>query len=207
MRPFTSRGRVCGQHGHRRQILGPAGTRHAGGRITIGIAVLQDVAVIIFLGLQPALDSPSFTVVAHTFLRIGALIGLTLGVSKYLLPPLFRRVATLPELVVVGALAWCFIIAAVANQLNLSREMGALVAGVASRPSLPPRRDGEGDEPARFLHHPVLRRPRSHDPASRSGTGADRVAGVRLRDRQPDPDRHGALPPRARETASASSPR
>jgi Kef-type K+ transport system membrane component KefB len=101
------------------------------GRITIGLAVLQDVAVIVFLGLQPALASPSLGVILMTFAKIGVLIGVALGVSRYLLPTIFRRVATLPELVVVGALAWCFIIAALAGALGLSREMGALVAGVA----------------------------------------------------------------------------
>ncbi len=101
------------------------------GRLAIGISVIQDVALIIFLGVQPALTSPSVFVVVATFLKIAFLIGAALGISKYLLPPLFHRVATLPELVVVGALAWCFIIAALADALGLSREMGALVAGVS----------------------------------------------------------------------------
>lgn len=101
------------------------------GRLTLGISVIQDIAVISFLGLQPALDSPSVTVVLGTFFRIALLIGVTLGFSRYVLPPLFHRVANLPELIVVGALAWCFIIAAFANSLSLSSEMGALVAGVA----------------------------------------------------------------------------
>ncbi|MBL9140136.1 MAG: cation:proton antiporter [Verrucomicrobiales bacterium] len=101
------------------------------GRLTLGISVIQDIAVISFLGLQPALDSPSAAVVLGTFARIGLLIGVTLGFSRFVLPTLFHRVANLPELVVVGALAWCFIIAALANKLHLSSEMGALVAGVA----------------------------------------------------------------------------
>lgn len=101
------------------------------GRLTLGISVIQDIAVISFLGLQPALDSPSSLVVLGTFARIALLIGVTLGFSRYVLPTLFHRVANLPELVVVGALAWCFIIAALANKLHLSAEMGALVAGVA----------------------------------------------------------------------------
>jgi len=47
------------------------------------------------------------------------------------LPTVFRSVARLPELVLVGALAWCFALAGFADLLGLSREMGALVAGVA----------------------------------------------------------------------------
>lgn len=101
------------------------------GRITVGILVIQDVAAIIFLGLQPALTDPSLGMVGWILLKIILLVGVALGVSKYVLPSLFHRVATLPELVTVGALAWCFIIAALADKLKLSREMGALVAGVA----------------------------------------------------------------------------
>lgn len=101
------------------------------GRITLGIAVMQDVAVIVFLGIQPALTAPSVSVIGLTFGKIAVLIGVTMGVSRYVLPQLFHGVARLPELISVGALAWCFIIAALADYLGLSREMGALVAGVA----------------------------------------------------------------------------
>ncbi len=47
-----------------------------------------------------------------------------------MLPPLFRFVARLPELVLVGALAWCFAMAGFAGWLGLSTAMGALIAGV-----------------------------------------------------------------------------
>jgi len=40
-------------------------------------------------------------------------------------------VARLPELVLVGALAWCFFGTEFAEYLHLSREMGALIAGVS----------------------------------------------------------------------------
>jgi voltage-gated potassium channel Kch len=40
-------------------------------------------------------------------------------------------IARLPELVLVGALAWCFAVAEFAEFLGLSREMGALIAGVS----------------------------------------------------------------------------
>ena len=51
--------------------------------------------------------------------------------SRYVLPSLFRAWRPLPELVLLGALAWCFLIGEFAEQLHLSREMGALVAGVS----------------------------------------------------------------------------
>ena len=37
----------------------------------------------------------------------------------------------MPELVLIGSLAWCFIVCAAANAAGLSREMGALIAGIS----------------------------------------------------------------------------
>jgi hypothetical protein len=59
------------------------------------------------------------------------LVATALVSSRYVLPVLFRAVAQLPELVLVGALAWCFLVCGLAQQLELSMEMGALIAGVA----------------------------------------------------------------------------
>jgi voltage-gated potassium channel Kch len=55
----------------------------------------------------------------------------TFAVSRYVLPAVFRGVARVPELMQVGAIAWCFLIGEFGQRLHLSREMGALVAGVA----------------------------------------------------------------------------
>src|SRR6266702_3233351 len=52
-------------------------------------------------------------------------------VSRYVLPRLFHQIARRPELILLGALAWCFLVAETAEQLSLSREMGALIAGVS----------------------------------------------------------------------------
>jgi Kef-type K+ transport system membrane component KefB len=62
---------------------------------------------------------------------LGALVAASLAISRYVLPWLFHRVARQPELVVVGAIAWCFFVAQFAARLDLSREMGALIAGVS----------------------------------------------------------------------------
>lgn len=59
------------------------------------------------------------------------LVLLSLLLSKYVLAVMFRRIAKLPELVLVASLGWCFLIAGLAGYLGLSMEMGALIAGVA----------------------------------------------------------------------------
>ena len=101
------------------------------GRITLGILVLQDVFSILFLAVQPNLEHLRVAIVIGSFARVTLLVATALVVSRFVLPPVFRRVARLPELVLVGALAWCFLLAEFAAALSLSREMGALVAGVA----------------------------------------------------------------------------
>ncbi len=101
------------------------------GRVTLGILVLQDLAVILFLAVQPNLEHLEPGILLFSLIRVVVLVAVTLSVSRFVLPPIFRRVARLPELVQVGALAWCFLIGELGEQLHLSREMGALVAGVA----------------------------------------------------------------------------
>ena len=101
------------------------------GRITLGILVLQDVFAILFLAVQPSLDNLQPSVVLLSIAGVGVLVATAMLLSRYLLPWLFHRIARMPELVLLGALAWCFLIGEIAERLHLSREMGSLVAGVA----------------------------------------------------------------------------
>lgn len=100
------------------------------GRLTLGVLVLQDLFAILFLAIQPNLRQPGIGVVAASFGRVGLLMGVAYVASRFVLPPLFKSVARLPELVLVGALAWCFGLAGLAGGLGLSRELGALMGGV-----------------------------------------------------------------------------
>ncbi|ACF00520.1 cation:proton antiporter [Rhodopseudomonas palustris] len=101
------------------------------GRITLGILVLQDIFAILFLAVQPSLADLQISVLLLSIARVVALVATALALSRYVLPWLFHRIARTPELVLLGALAWCFLIGEIAERLHLSREMGALVAGVS----------------------------------------------------------------------------
>lgn len=101
------------------------------GRITLGVLVIQDLWAVAMLAVQPNLVSPNLLPLALSLLKGAALVLSALVISKNLLPRLFRSVAKVPELVLVSALAWCFFLAAVASLIGLSREMGALLAGVS----------------------------------------------------------------------------
>lgn len=101
------------------------------GRLTLGILVLQDLFAILFLAVQPNLQDASFPVIARSFGNVVILMVVAFAVSRYALPPVFKYVARSPEMIFVGSMAWCFLIAGLAVSLHLSAEMGALVAGVA----------------------------------------------------------------------------
>ena len=101
------------------------------GRITLGVLIFQDVWAIVVLGIQPNLLNPQFGKLLGSLVSGVLLVAVTLVISKTVLPRLFRSVAKLPELVLIGSLAWCFIVCAAANAVGLSREMGALIAGIA----------------------------------------------------------------------------
>jgi Kef-type K+ transport system membrane component KefB len=101
------------------------------GRITLGVLIFQDIWAIVVLGVQPNLLDPQLALLAGSLLKGVLLVAASLAISKTVLPYLFRSVAKVPELVLIGSLAWCFVMCAAANAAGLSREMGALIAGVS----------------------------------------------------------------------------
>ncbi|HUG52298.1 MAG TPA: cation:proton antiporter [Vicinamibacteria bacterium] len=100
------------------------------GRLTLGILVFQDVWAILVLAVQPTLLDPSTAVLIGSLFKGALLVGVSMAASRYLLPALFEFIAKVPELLLVTALAWCFLVTGIAGSLGLSREMGALIAGV-----------------------------------------------------------------------------
>jgi Kef-type K+ transport system membrane component KefB len=100
------------------------------GRLTLGVLVFQDVWAILVLALQPSLMNPSPATLLASFAKGAFLVVFSLGASRYVLPRLFAFIAKVPELLLVTALAWCFLVSGAASRLGLSREMGALIAGV-----------------------------------------------------------------------------
>jgi Kef-type K+ transport system membrane component KefB len=100
------------------------------GRITLGVLVLQDLFIILFLAVQPDLKNPTFHLLAFALGKVVLLVAVAFLASRFVLPPVFKLIARLPELVLVGALAWCFALSGFAGWLGLSTAMGALIAGV-----------------------------------------------------------------------------
>ncbi len=100
------------------------------GRVTLGILIFQDLWAIGFLALQPSLENlKAMPLIAS--LGTGTALVATAGVlSRLVLPPLFRAVARSHELILITAMGWCFLVAGTASTLGLSKEMGALIAGM-----------------------------------------------------------------------------
>jgi Kef-type K+ transport system membrane component KefB len=105
---------------------------HTGaGRLTIGILVLQDLFAIAFLAIQPSLHDPQVATLARSLGFGAVLVGAAFAASRYAMAPLMRATAKVPELVLLTAIAWCFLVAGAAQWTGLSKEMGALVAGMS----------------------------------------------------------------------------
>jgi len=100
------------------------------GRVSLGVLVLQDLFVILFLAFQPNLNNPALGPLVKALGNVVLLLAVAFLASRFVLPPVFHTVARLPELVLVGALAWCLALAGFAGWLGLSTAMGALIAGV-----------------------------------------------------------------------------
>ena len=100
------------------------------GRITLGVLVFQDLWAIAFLALQPSLHELRPAVLLGSVAASVALVSTAAVLSRFVLPALFRSVSRSHELLLVTAIAWCFLVSGTAGALGLSREMGALIAGM-----------------------------------------------------------------------------
>ena len=101
------------------------------GRLTLGVLVVQDMWAILFMAVQPNLADPGVVRIAGSIAAGAVLVALAFLLSRYVLARLFEAAAPRPELVLISAVAWCFAVSGIAERLGLSREMGALIAGVS----------------------------------------------------------------------------
>lgn len=106
-------------------------TETAAGRLTIAILILQDIWAIIFMAFQPNFSNPDLGKLLYSLFSGIVLVSFSFIVSKYLLSSFLRKATGNPELVLLSAISWCFLLSAIAQNLGLSREMGALIAGVS----------------------------------------------------------------------------
>jgi Kef-type K+ transport system membrane component KefB len=120
------------------------------GRVALGLLVIEDVWAIIIIVLQPNLQHPELLPIIESFVGIAILAGLTFLFARTLFPVAFRWIAKSPEIVFLGAIAWCFgivflggsfdwiveVLTGMHTHLAVGTGMGALIAG-ATIASLP----------------------------------------------------------------------
>jgi Kef-type K+ transport system membrane component KefB len=120
------------------------------GRVALGLLIIEDLWAITIFVIQPSLASPELMPVVYSFAGIAILVGIAFVLSRKLIPIVFRWIAKVPEIILVGAISWCFAVIflglafdpitealfGVNLHLNVGSGMGALIAG-ATIASLP----------------------------------------------------------------------
>jgi Kef-type K+ transport system membrane component KefB len=105
------------------------------GRIAVGILIVQDLVVIgAIIALTAIGSGDDGDVAAQVGWVVVKGVGLLAGVAlltRYALTDLLHRIARTPELLVLCAIAWAVGLAALADALGFSSEVGAFLAGVA----------------------------------------------------------------------------
>lgn len=106
------------------------------GRIALGILIMQDIVVVmLMIGLTAYGVRTQESHLGQQMLEVvGKGIGFVTAIAlatRYLLPLLLRSLARSPELLTLFAIAWAIGLAAIGTALGFSKEVGALVAGVA----------------------------------------------------------------------------
>ncbi|HLF30222.1 MAG TPA: cation:proton antiporter [Xanthomonadales bacterium] len=121
------------------------------GRLSLGVLIFQDIWVIVVIIIQPSIQNPELGRIGLSFLGIILLSLLTVLISRLLIGRAFTWIAKTPELTLLGALAWCFIVVFLGINLDSIMElllgrsfhmavgpgMAALIAGagIANLPS------------------------------------------------------------------------
>ena len=105
------------------------------GRLSFGILLFQDMAVIPMMLLIPSLrqwETARFSVVLLTLAKAGAGVGALLLMARFLIPRLLKVIIRLNsrEILAMTVLLVCLGTAWIANRFGLSLGMGAFLAGM-----------------------------------------------------------------------------
>jgi Kef-type K+ transport system membrane component KefB len=105
------------------------------GRIAVGFLVVQDIAVILAMILLTSFSAAGSAGIAAQGIRL-LLVGTafvlgTAATMRWVMPPLLGRLAQNQELLVLFAVAWAVGLAALADGVGFSKEVGAFLGGVS----------------------------------------------------------------------------
>lgn len=104
------------------------------GRIAVGFLIVQDIVVVVvmialsaFVGTGRPLGAALGLVAVKGVAFVGGIVLIT----RFALPRALPGLARSPELLVLAAIAWAVVLAALGDALGFSREVGAFLAGVS----------------------------------------------------------------------------
>ena len=105
------------------------------GKLDVGVLVIQDIYLIIILTLlgSDSLTNPAAiaTSLGKIFV-VGGVIGIVSYISaKHILPRLFDEIAEKQDILFIHGLAWGFLLITLSQELGLSLEIGAFLAGLS----------------------------------------------------------------------------
>ncbi len=80
------------------------------GRISLAILIFQDIWAIVITLLQPSLAQPDLVAILFSFVGIGLLVLIAIGLARSVARIGFSWIAKAPELILLGAVAWCFLL-------------------------------------------------------------------------------------------------
>ncbi|HAX88814.1 MAG TPA: sodium:calcium exchanger [Cyanobacteria bacterium UBA11370] len=104
------------------------------GQAMLAILIAQDLALGLMLAILPALNEPEDIgrTILTALLKVLIFVAAAFAVGRWLVPPLIKSVARTEssELFLLTVIALCLGVALVTDQLGLSIEMGAFVAGL-----------------------------------------------------------------------------
>ncbi len=104
------------------------------GRLALGILIVQDlvvVVVIIAVTASGESDGSAGSALLEVLVKGAALLAVLALLMRLALTPLLHRLARLPDLLVLFAIAWAVALGAVGEQLGLGVEVGAFLGGVS----------------------------------------------------------------------------
>jgi len=109
------------------------------GRIAVGFLIVQDLVVVLAmmvlsaLGVSAQADAASSAPaqIIRVIIYGVMMLAFVLLFIRYVATPLVSRIAKSRELLIIFAIGWATLLAAIGSQLGFSKELGGLLAGIS----------------------------------------------------------------------------
>lgn len=107
------------------------------GKIAIGFLIVQDLIVVLAMMIFSAFNMKSATAETNSAYLLNNLLLTFIFLfvlalfSKFIASHILRKVTSSPELIIIFAISWASLLAAIGDYLGFSKELGGLLAGMS----------------------------------------------------------------------------